>query len=284
MRQPMSARPSSARARDRRRREAEVVQRLVEQDARVVAGERPAARVGAVHAGREPDDRRARAGVAERRRPGGRNSPGFPRARRRGTARAAGSGGSSRRTRARGRLAEWRLFASGWWARTRRRLGVDDTRSLGIAAAQSRDFKPTMTAVPRLEIRSRLPARESARPPLLFVHGGYCDAWCWEPYFLPWFAAKGYAAHAVSLRGHGAQRGRRNAIYGRPRRLRGRRRMGRGAAAVAAGADRPLDGRRDHRADRREATGARRRAAGADPAGGPAVRGDPPGGAASRAP
>jgi non-heme chloroperoxidase len=64
-----------------------------------------------------------------------------------------------------------------------------------------------MTAVPRLEIRSRLPARESARPPLLFVHGGYCDAWCWEPYFLPWFAAKGYAAHAVSLRGHGASAG-----------------------------------------------------------------------------
>jgi len=64
-----------------------------------------------------------------------------------------------------------------------------------------------MTAVPRLEIRSRLPTRESARPPLLFVHGGYCDAWCWEPYFLPWFAAKGYAAHAVSLRGHGGSPG-----------------------------------------------------------------------------
>src|SRR5690349_19463811 len=64
-----------------------------------------------------------------------------------------------------------------------------------------------MTAVPRLEIRSRLPARESARPPLLFVHGGYCDAWCWEPYFLPWFAAKGYAAYAVSLRGHGGSSG-----------------------------------------------------------------------------
>src|SRR5215218_2337486 len=64
-----------------------------------------------------------------------------------------------------------------------------------------------MTAVPRLEIRSRLPARPSGRPPLLFVHGGYCDAWCWEPYFLPWFAAKGYAAHAVSLRGHGRSPG-----------------------------------------------------------------------------
>jgi len=59
-----------------------------------------------------------------------------------------------------------------------------------------------------LEVRSRLPARANARPPLLFVHGGYCDAWCWEPHFLPWFAAHGYAAYAISLRGHGASGGR----------------------------------------------------------------------------
>ena len=60
----------------------------------------------------------------------------------------------------------------------------------------------------RLEVRSRLPARRNGKPPLLFVHGGYCDSWCWEPYFLPWFAERGYAAHALSLRGHGASGGR----------------------------------------------------------------------------
>jgi len=60
---------------------------------------------------------------------------------------------------------------------------------------------------PNLEVRSRLPARANARPPLLFVHGGYCDAWCWEPYFLPWFASRGYPAYAISLRGHGASGG-----------------------------------------------------------------------------
>ncbi|MEO8739364.1 MAG: alpha/beta fold hydrolase [Casimicrobiaceae bacterium] len=64
---------------------------------------------------------------------------------------------------------------------------------------------PTET---RLEIRSRLPARRNGKPPLLFVHGGYCDAWCWDPFFLPWFAARGYAAHALSLRGHGESGGR----------------------------------------------------------------------------
>jgi pimeloyl-ACP methyl ester carboxylesterase len=68
----------------------------------------------------------------------------------------------------------------------------------------------------RLEVRSRLPHRARAngngngnarKPPLLFVHGGYCDGWCWEPHFLPWFAGQGYPAHALSLRGHGASGG-----------------------------------------------------------------------------
>src|SRR5450755_4556773 len=55
----------------------------------------------------------------------------------------------------------------------------------------------------QLEVRSHLPRAKSARPPLLFVHGGYCDAWCWEPFFLPWFAAQGFPSYALSLRGHG---------------------------------------------------------------------------------
>jgi len=67
----------------------------------------------------------------------------------------------------------------------------------------------------RLEVRTFLPpARGSGKgngngrkPPVLFVHGGYCDSWCWEPYFLPWFAAQGYPAYAISLRGHGASGG-----------------------------------------------------------------------------
>jgi pimeloyl-ACP methyl ester carboxylesterase len=60
----------------------------------------------------------------------------------------------------------------------------------------------------RLEVRSRVPKTSSAKPPLLFVHGGYCDAWCWEPFFLPWFAARGYPSYALSLRGHGESGGR----------------------------------------------------------------------------
>ena len=42
-----------------------------------------------------------------------------------------------------------------------------------------------------LEVRYVLPrsGRRTRNPPLLFVHGAYCDAWCWEVNMLPWFAA-----------------------------------------------------------------------------------------------
>ena len=59
----------------------------------------------------------------------------------------------------------------------------------------------------RLELIAQLPSSPSQRTPLLFVHGGWHAAWCWE-HFLPWFAARGHAAYALSLRGHGASDGR----------------------------------------------------------------------------
>ena len=65
----------------------------------------------------------------------------------------------------------------------------------------------TDPTVDGLEVVTRRPA-EAARPhPLLFVHGGYAGAWCWDEHFLPWFAARGYPAHALSLRGHGGSDG-----------------------------------------------------------------------------
>jgi alpha-beta hydrolase superfamily lysophospholipase len=44
---------------------------------------------------------------------------------------------------------------------------------------------------------------ESRFPPLLFVHGAWHAAWCWDEHFLDWFAGRGYRAVALSLRGHG---------------------------------------------------------------------------------
>jgi len=49
---------------------------------------------------------------------------------------------------------------------------------------------------------------EGTPPPLLFVHGAYVGAWCWAEHWLPWFAAQGYPAYALSLRAHGRSAGR----------------------------------------------------------------------------
>lgn len=54
-----------------------------------------------------------------------------------------------------------------------------------------------------LEIVTEMPAQPSSAAPLMFVHGAWHGAWCWR-HFLSFFARNGHAAHALSLRGHGA--------------------------------------------------------------------------------
>jgi len=53
-----------------------------------------------------------------------------------------------------------------------------------------------------LAIESIRPVGKTRLHPLLFVHGAWHGAWCWER-FLPWFADRGWESHAVDLRGHG---------------------------------------------------------------------------------
>ncbi len=57
---------------------------------------------------------------------------------------------------------------------------------------------------PMLEVIDKGSATESHPVPLLFVHGAFHAAWCWNENFLDFFAAKGFRAIAVSLRGYGA--------------------------------------------------------------------------------
>ncbi len=55
----------------------------------------------------------------------------------------------------------------------------------------------------QLEIITRK-RKDSVKPvPLLFVHGMSFGAWAFDEYFLPYFAAHGYEACALSLRYHG---------------------------------------------------------------------------------
>ncbi len=54
-----------------------------------------------------------------------------------------------------------------------------------------------------LELVDKGSCSDAHPTPLLFVHGAWHAAWCWDENFLGFFADKGYRALAVSLRGHG---------------------------------------------------------------------------------
>jgi pimeloyl-ACP methyl ester carboxylesterase len=54
-----------------------------------------------------------------------------------------------------------------------------------------------------LEVIDKGSCTQAHAVPLLFVHGGWHGAWCWDYHFLDFFAAAGYRAVALSLRGHG---------------------------------------------------------------------------------
>jgi pimeloyl-ACP methyl ester carboxylesterase len=64
-----------------------------------------------------------------------------------------------------------------------------------------------------LEILQKQPSQSTHKKPILFVHGAFAGAWCWEEYFLPYFAAQGHPAYAVSLRGHGESEGIENLAF-----------------------------------------------------------------------
>lgn len=53
--------------------------------------------------------------------------------------------------------------------------------------------------------RNGAPPRE--KPPIVFVHGAFAGAWCWEEFFVPYFSGKGYTTVSFSLRGHGESEG-----------------------------------------------------------------------------
>lgn len=61
--------------------------------------------------------------------------------------------------------------------------------------------------VGNLEVLSCEPKQRLHATPLLFIHGAFAGAWVWDEHFLPWFAAQGFSAHALSLRGHGNSTG-----------------------------------------------------------------------------
>ncbi len=59
-----------------------------------------------------------------------------------------------------------------------------------------------------LELIQKGSSSDAHPVPLLFVHGAWHAAWCWDEHFLDFFAERGYGCYALSLRGHGASTGR----------------------------------------------------------------------------
>ncbi|KXZ41444.1 hypothetical protein GPECTOR_464g376 [Gonium pectorale] len=85
----------------------------------------------------------------------------------------------------------------------RRCVFVSASASAPSAAAYA--TKHTLPDGKKLELlvhKATAPA-SSPRPPLLFIHGSYHAAWCWQENFMPYFAARGYDTYAVSMRAQG---------------------------------------------------------------------------------
>ena len=43
--------------------------------------------------------------------------------------------------------------------------------------------------------------KSSKTPPILFIHGSFHSAWCWEENFIDYFSNEGYNSYSISLRG-----------------------------------------------------------------------------------
>ena len=59
----------------------------------------------------------------------------------------------------------------------------------------------------QLEVIRHEPKSTPKATPVLFVHGAWHGAWCWDEHFLPYFAEQGYLSVALSLRGHAGSEG-----------------------------------------------------------------------------
>jgi pimeloyl-ACP methyl ester carboxylesterase len=67
----------------------------------------------------------------------------------------------------------------------------------------------------KLELITREPEADALPTPILFIHGAWHGAWCWDDNFLPYFSSQGYISHAMSLRGHGSSEGRERLFWTR---------------------------------------------------------------------
>ena len=85
---------------------------------------------------------------------------------------------------------------------------MTSSRSLGDESLPVSGEWLARHAAPSLELLVCRPAIPTTGAPVLFLHGAFAGAWCWQENWLPRLAATGRFAAAVSLRGHGGSEGR----------------------------------------------------------------------------
>ncbi len=78
------------------------------------------------------------------------------------------------------------------------------------------DFRPLRRRVAvgyksTVDLMTAAPERPNGKADILLLHGAYSNAGVWAENFLPYLASRGFTAHAVSFRGHGASDGDREA-------------------------------------------------------------------------
>jgi pimeloyl-ACP methyl ester carboxylesterase len=67
---------------------------------------------------------------------------------------------------------------------------------------------PPRDGMPALEVVEAWPDGPQTGAPILFLHGAFGAAWMWREIFMPYFARRGRASLALSVRGHGTSEGR----------------------------------------------------------------------------
>ena len=85
---------------------------------------------------------------------------------------------------------------------------MTSSRSFGDESPPVSDEWLARQEAPSLEVLVCRPALPTTGAPVLFLHGAFAGAWCWQENWLPRLAATGRFAAAVSLRGHGGSEGR----------------------------------------------------------------------------
>jgi pimeloyl-ACP methyl ester carboxylesterase len=58
-----------------------------------------------------------------------------------------------------------------------------------------------MPGIEGVNMIHRRPKKPNGTPPILFIHGAFAGAWCWDEFFLPWFADEGFDVYAIDLPG-----------------------------------------------------------------------------------